>query len=365
MKLAVLKPIIWNDNGYVRPAGCPTQSGYARDYGYGHEEWNGNPDWVWRGYRLFHTEPTARLDQAADDGSLGMLMFSSRDGAAYAVGVAANVLANSDEEKQWIAEDLKLINRADEVWQTETVRNAFRSQQAFLNHWQKEHLWVRWRCPRTRFHWFDKPIPLDPGRITGKKRLSSHYSSFTQVKPEVILDIVHGHLPENALAIEDWFAAGEFELPRGRDTRAVKNGLRIRAEIKARGNAPTDQRFEYWVRGNRTVEPMHHRLQTRFVKHLRRQGVEPVENADHIDVQYQQHGNTVFSEIKPTENVDTRYAIRAAIGQLFEYRFHKGQQDVALEIVIGSKPKKKEIAFVESLGLRLTYAGKSGFKRAC
>jgi len=46
--------------------------------------------------------------------------------------------------------------------------------------------------------------------------------------------------------------------------------------------------------------------------------------------------------------------IRAAIGQLLEYRFkHKGK--AALEIVLGKKPTLGEITFVKSLGIQLTY----------
>jgi len=49
-----------------------------------------------------------------------------------------------------------------------------------------------------------------------------------------------------------------------------------------------------------------------------------------------------------------RYAIRAAIGQLLEYRFkHKGNEP--LEIVLGKKPTTGEIAFVTSLGMSLSY----------
>src|SRR5438067_2078395 len=58
MKAVVLKPVMWNTNGYMRPSGYPSMSGFSKDFGYGHEEWNNNPRRVWRDYKIFHTEST-------------------------------------------------------------------------------------------------------------------------------------------------------------------------------------------------------------------------------------------------------------------------------------------------------------------
>jgi len=113
------------------------------------------------------------------------------------------------------------------------------------------------------------------------------------------------------------------------------------------GNAPTNRPFEYWVEGKRMVEPRHDYLQERFVEYLWDQGINPKQDVDFIDVQYSASGRTTFCEIKPTENVPTRYAIRAAIGQLLEHRF-KQSPKAALEIVIGSKPGQEESDFVNS-----------------
>ena len=37
-KMVVLKPVVWNDNGYTWPAGIATTGGYSKQHGYGHEE---------------------------------------------------------------------------------------------------------------------------------------------------------------------------------------------------------------------------------------------------------------------------------------------------------------------------------------
>jgi hypothetical protein len=130
----------------------------------------------------------------------------------------------------------------------------------------------------------------------------------------------------------------------------------VAATKKRRGaNAPAVLQFRYWVEGNRSVEPLHNRLQERFVKYLLAQDIQPKQNVDFIDVQYTASRRRIFCEIKPTENVATRYAIRAAIGQLFEHRYKNNSPTAALEIVLGSRPLPAEADFVKSIGLQLTY----------
>lgn len=37
------KPVVWNSNGYRGPSGGKFTSGFPKDHGYGHEEWNNAP----------------------------------------------------------------------------------------------------------------------------------------------------------------------------------------------------------------------------------------------------------------------------------------------------------------------------------
>lgn len=61
MKAVVLKPIMWSTNNYIYPSGSLSSSGFAKDYGYGHEEWNNSPARTWRNFKIFHTERPSRL----------------------------------------------------------------------------------------------------------------------------------------------------------------------------------------------------------------------------------------------------------------------------------------------------------------
>lgn len=40
MPLYFLKPVVWNTKGYKGPSGEKVTSGYPKDHGFGHEEWN-------------------------------------------------------------------------------------------------------------------------------------------------------------------------------------------------------------------------------------------------------------------------------------------------------------------------------------
>ena len=67
--------------------------------------------------------------------------------------------------------------------------------------------------------------------------------------------------------------------------------------------------------------------------------------------------------MKPIDNIETKYAMRAGIGhlsyyQVLEYRYYLSK-DADLEIVLGSKPKKEETDFVASLGIDLVYYDKA------
>lgn len=98
MKAVILKPVMWNSNGYVQPSGYPSTSGYSKDYGYGHEEWNNARNRVWRGYKIFHTEATDKLYEYSSSGELGILMVASNGGRQYVIGISTSVYHNSTEE---------------------------------------------------------------------------------------------------------------------------------------------------------------------------------------------------------------------------------------------------------------------------
>lgn len=118
-------------------------------------------------------------------------------------------------------------------------------------------------------------------------------------------------------------------------------------------NRPTDMLYEYLVEGKRTVHPQHTDLQNDFVSYLKSQSIECEQNTHgYIDILYKNNELPVIAEVKPAESVGTKYAIRAAIGQLFEYRYTYNKSYSAIprvHIVVDKKPEENEIEFVKSL----------------
>ena len=359
MKAIILKPVVWNTKNYIEPSGHKATSGFAKDYGYGHEEWNNSPSNLWRGQRIFHTEATDKLLEYSGTSELGIISIASHNNVQYALGIATNVVHNSKDEMILISKELNFIERGTDLWNLPSVKKCFEdNHNRFLAHWKRNYQWIRWRCPVNHFHWFNAPIPLSPKNITGKEKLTSMHGRFQAITPFIALDIIKNHIPKGH-GSPIWLTDGEFDeeinkkIPQNKKTSAQK----LRKKFKIKANAPAQNSFEYWVAGNRTVNPHHATLQAKFISHLHKKKIQPSENQNYIDVQYVKDRNLHFAEIKPTETVESKYAIRAAIGQLLEYRY-TSEKDPLLEIVIGSKPKTDEINFVKSVGMIITYYDK-------
>jgi len=371
MKGCILKPIIWNTNNYISPSGYPCQSGYPKDYGFGHEEWNNDKRMVWRGWRVFHTELREKLLTYSKNGELLILMTAMNRQGQHAVGIAAGVYHNSESEMKIIAKDLGRINIKTELWNVPNVQKRFGTEVKFSEFWKNNHEYIQWRCVQENYHWFDRPILLNPLIISGKKSLSFMYGSYQAVPVTTISRIVEGHLPSNN-PIWAWLAEGKFDpdfVPKGirdwvKGQKPSKTLIQKRKSSKS--NSATKQSFEYWVHGIRTAEPHHAILQSKFVYFLKSKGIKPIEDKNFIDVQYfSKSGKKVYAEIKPTTNVETKYAIRAAIGQLLEYRY-KHDTSAEMIIVIGNEPTIDEVNFVKSLGMSIAYLDPNGttFKQA-
>lgn len=355
MRNCIIKPIVWNTYDYERPSGYGWQSGYPKENGFGHEEWNNNANMIWQGWRVFHAQSLTELADFSEKGNLLMLMIASREGEQVAVGIAAGVYHNSEDEMKYISKDLRFIERENELWAVKTVQKAFNSQKELSSFWKKQHTHMQWKCRPELFYWFPTPIPLTPLEITGKQKLVTMYGSYQQVSPETLSQIIEGHLPKNH-DIWCWLAKKDFTRPDEQNILAHPPSDTLASKRKGTGsNAPTKAPIKYWVYGNRTAEPHHALLQSRYVNFLKNSGMEPIEDKNYIDVQYTSLTNEkYFVEIKPTETVATKYAIRAAIGQLFEYQY-TNDRNAKLEIVLGSKPTQSEVDFVKNLNIAITY----------
>lgn len=347
---------MWNTNGYITPSGFPSNSGYSAENGFGHEEWNNNPGRTWRGYKLFHTEFSDRLLDYSQTGELGIVTIASYKKQQYAISIAANVYDNSQEERDVISEELNIFAAWQDIWQLDLVKQKFdNDQNRFLDFWKKEYTWIAWKCPSHFYHHFEKPILLNPQKISGKSKLITMHGSYQPISPEQVIEIMKDLTPLDHPIIQ-WLRSDDFDKDFvSSEQRAFTKSRRMKSLKKIKGsNSPADRKYQYWVEGKRNVEPLHAKLQAKYVKYLNQNGLSYIENKNYVDVQYQYENQIIFSEIKPTENVETKYAIRAAIGQLLEYRF-KLNPIARLEIVLGSKPTQEELNFILSLGMLIVY----------
>ncbi|PKQ60151.1 hypothetical protein BZG02_20565 [Labilibaculum filiforme] len=354
-KTCVLKPIMWNTDNYKGPSGFQSAGGFSKDNGYGHEEWNNDDNWVWRNFKVFHTESKPKLLEYSNDGNLGIVMIASFEKKQYAVGIATNVYHNDIDERKLIASELNNYENHHQVWQQGTVKRAFdNDKESFLEHWKKNYTWVQWKCPTENYCWFEKPVLLNPQDFSGKDKLISMHGSYQRVLPQLVLETLSDNFADKPQII-DWLTTGEFDTDWVDSDTKVKSNTKLRKRYSSSGaNAPASRAFSYWINGQRNIEPLHAKLQALFVDYLSKRGVDYIENQDYIDVQYTQGDISYYCEIKPTKNMDTKYAIRIAVGQLLEYRYFNNK-NAKLEIVISSKPRDKELEFVKSLDMKLTY----------
>ena len=357
-KMVVLKPVVWNGAGYIGPTGDNTSSGYAGEHGYGHEEWNGRSDWVWKGWKVFHTQGKGQMFDYAEDGDLGIVMTTMRDGRFYAVGVGCAVYANSDKDRTAIAKDLRLRDNGIELWKLPKVRDLKRDKAAFDAHWEDAYASVQWRCPQSHFAWFNPPIPISPNDIIPavpprppRQAIIMMHSSYQAVRPDQALAIIGNKLPSSHPVLA-WLSTGDFDEV---STPGVGDAPPPRSKAGRSSGTPTDPYTRYLQENEFQVTPKHHNLQSAFDAYLRvSKAKRIVPNMERVDVRYDDaQKGPVLAEIKPSDPQTVRFAIRAAIGQLLDYRQNDAGNPELL-IVVGCKPsspKDLHLALDNGFGL--------------
>lgn len=258
-KFCILKPIVWNDNGYAAPCGAKsTGKNFVSKYGYGHEEWNNHPSMPYGGRAYFHSEATDKLVKEAT-GNLCILLITFHKGNSYIVGVGAQVSANTREDMLSIAKILKMKDRWRNVWGVNNVQQKFRGdKKAFLKHWEQSFAWIRWSCPEEYYHWFDKPIPIITSKVTYKQRVACRYNTHQVISPAIAFDLLCEELkPDHRIMA--WLRKGDFTEGKISPSRAQnrKYGNTTKDSGRKGRNRPTDMIYSYWIEGNRTVNPKH------------------------------------------------------------------------------------------------------------
>ncbi len=369
-KVVVLKPMAWNDNGYVRPDGNIRKTGYVSQSGFGHEEWNGNSTRMWNGERVFHTESTKRMSSWAAEGELGIIMTAYKDGTPYALGVATSVRANSDSDKAAIFRALRLSGEVDYLWGLPSVKARHPNKAALQKRWTEEGAHNNWRCPPSEFMWFENPVELDADRLfppaeKGGKApdIIKMHGRFMAIRQDQALSIVKGSL-DSGSPILDWLSNGDFDQKAiSEKTKAYRKPSPGVPTQGGRSAAPPDKghvRYvaEYEVR----VHPRHFNFQAEFRTFISATGATNIkENTGAIDIQFAlpEQGH-IIAELKPCITTDVRYAIRTAMGQLLDYQ-HRHHDRAALLVVVEVSPNAKDVDLALSNGFGIAYPHRGGF----
>lgn len=359
--MIILKPVVWNDNGYTWPAGIPATSGYSQDHGYGHEEWNGRSDWVWENWKVFHTEAKGQMHDYAASGSLGIIMTTMRNKRFYAVGVGCNIYENSESDKVAISAALGLQNYADRLWEVPAIQERKARRADLDRHW-RDHMHVNWRCPQSHFAWFGTPIEIVPNDLIPasppRQAIAKMHGSYQAVRPDQALAIVEQSLAPRHPVI-GWLSTNDFDPVRNRRVRDARGP---RGGGQRSSSTPSDPMIRYMQEQELVVTPRHHLLQNDFAKHLKAIGARSIQaDIGRVDLRYIDKANCpVLVEVKPTEPSTVRYAIRLAMGQLLDYH-QRADGSPAMLIVVDDPPQKEDAELALANGFGIAWRTHTGF----
>jgi hypothetical protein len=156
-------------------------------------------------FRALYTERVGKKGMTAPNDTL-LLMYASHDGRQQLVGIAgsARYVDREDDAKliRTIKKQVRTAELWSEAWKEPLVQKCFGTQKALRDHWETiGELNPNWVCPEESFFWLEEPLDLDPAKITGKSKLLTMFSSFTDIPAEraaYLLDSIPAELRNSA-----------------------------------------------------------------------------------------------------------------------------------------------------------------------
>jgi len=239
MSLYYLKPIVWNTLGYQQPSGVNFTSGYPKEHGFGHEEWNNSPRLTieedGEQFRVFYTQGLRGqpLDEHPED--IFVFMIAYHDRQQFLVGVAggATSLFDNDEERERLVGELER-GGADwrEAWEIQNVRNCYDND---INTFRRNWDWMpTWKCPANLFLWLEEPLLLNPREITGNDtKLVMMFAACQKITQQIALDILTNINQDNdADILENLKARCNDELDKQTDITQIQKNEKLSPTTK-------------------------------------------------------------------------------------------------------------------------------------
>lgn len=167
-------------------------SGYPRDHGFGHEEWNNSDQLKFRrkgvDYRAFHTERVGNAPVEAERGHIFVFMYASHDRVQELVGIAGNAscLVENSSKREALASQLKVDVLSEDAWNIPRVRQCYEDDRnRFDKDWRQDSDWIpNWVCPVDFFMWLDQPAAINPKSLRGTDKLLTMYGSHTELSSD-------------------------------------------------------------------------------------------------------------------------------------------------------------------------------------
>jgi hypothetical protein len=118
--------------------------------------------------------------------------------------------------------------------------------------------------------------------------------------------------------------------------------------------------IKYAKRFEVRITPLHHRLQERFARFLRASRKKDIEqNLGGVDLRYRVSDGLILCEVKPCTPETVRFAVRAAMGQLLDYR--QSFAGAAMQIVLSKKPASRELDLALSNNFSVAFPSDRSF----
>ncbi len=296
----MLQRVVWNTDGWCRPSGKTRDAGWAKEHGFGHEEWNFQIDDALHdeilGYIYYQSTPK-RLEQL---GNRFDVAFFTRDPDAkswWIIGAWKGACLIPEDEvtrfDRWYEQRGIYTRRAREI---AAAVNSLSLKEANVEaRTGLTERWTRWTVPvqgvqpLPRSQW----IALDPHSVGLRFRRPTFLKKWpipaTAPAPKV------ERAPRWA------YDAGTSE-----QVPLAEDGY-LRAGLSA----------QKWICQR------HAMLSNALCRWLRANGYTGVRQEDAwVDLRFRRGATTYMAELKVCAGVPTRHAIREALGQLLEYNHY-------------------------------------------
>jgi hypothetical protein len=324
--------VVWNTSGWRFPTGGHAErarrsgrrpTDYASIHGFGHEEWNFKLEDEFEGHIYGHVKYDAKVRRERDEhlhfafwaqhpGSDDKLLVGQYKDASFVTPQQIERLGDHFRKEgileRRVSELLHAVPQMSEVAARQHIEDALSPSRPSL----------RFRCP---------------------------ISNVTQLPPTA-----YEKLPDKI----------EGKQLGPRYTPTIVTALPIRARRtrqRQTQSGPLSLDGYYRETGARAefIERRHNELSRAFTKYLRAQGYRDVAHeVSSVDVEFTAMKELCRAELKVSYPVNTRYAIREALGQLLEYNYY-GERQPAPHwfIVLDTEPTPEDKRYVDRLNSAL------------